>query len=770
LFSYAFTWLSFVPSGIALEAVMTALNDPAPERRGDADGQDARQSAPAGWAGDVGPVALAERLDEGAAAVHSVTPVKMVITLIGGLMAGCVLRTDVSVSWTLAALILAASSWGASRAQSRGRAINWRRRAAFLSSLVAEYLAWLGLGLLLWRAGSAAGEATAVAIWAAVLGIGVLLFYSAPAVFLAVGAAPAVAALAVVAMRGGLGWRDVLPIAVGVGLSLLFNLSRALETPSRQASQRRLNESLNQFRILAENVTDVIMRTDLDGRHQYVSPASLAVLGYRPDELVGRLRQSSLTEGDAAMMDTILERMLVAPDRSEVVTVQVPRKDGRLIWLQTSAKLVYEHGVPVAVIGVSRDVTERMAADKALLEAKAEAEAANRAKAEFLANVSHEIRTPMNGVLGVLHLLEREPISAEGRELMRQADDCGRMLSQLLNDVLDFSKIEAGQLELTPEPMHAGEALRTVTALLSGQARAKGIDLCCEVEGDNLWIAADPARLRQVIFNLVGNAVKFTMKGRVVARLAVAGHADDPGRRVVTLEVEDTGIGISAQGRQRLFERFRQAESDTARRFGGAGLGLAISQGLARALGGEITCASVEGEGSTFRLSFAAPAAEPPSAAPPPERLLDGVSILLVEDNPTNRLVARTILTRLGAQVEEAEDGVAGVTAATIGAHDLILMDVQMPRMNGVDATRAIRALAGPVSRTPIIGLTANVMVHQRAEYLAAGMDGVVAKPLSPSALLKEIARLLGGEPSSSVEAAAPSVEDPGPVSVNDYL
>jgi PAS domain S-box-containing protein len=748
---------------------MTALNDPAPQRSGDTEGHDAHKSALSGWAADVRRVALAARLDEGAAAVHSVTPVKMVLTLFGGLMAACVLRAEVSALWTLGTLVLAVLTWAASRPQARGRATDWRRRGAFLLVLVAENLAWLGLGLLLWRAGSTAGEATAVAIWAAIVGIGVLLFYSAPAVFLAAGAAPAVAALAAVAMRAGLGWRDVLPIAIGVGLSILFNLGRALETPSRQASQRRLNESLNQFRTLAENVTDVIMRTDLDGRHQYVSPASLAVLGYRPDELVGTLRQSSLTEDDAAMMDTILERMLLAPDRSEVVTLQVPRKDGRQIWLQTSAKLVYEQGVPVAVIGVSRDVTERVAADKALLEAKAEAEAANQAKAEFLANVSHEIRTPMNGVLGALHLLEREPISAEGRELMRQANDCGRMLSQLLNDVLDFSKIEAGQLELAPEPMHAGEALQTVTALLSGQARAKGIELRCEVAGDNLWIEADPARLRQVIFNLVGNAVKFTMKGRVVARLSIAGHADDPGQRHVTLEVEDTGIGISAQAKQRLFERFRQAESDTARRFGGTGLGLAISQGVARALGGEITCASVEGEGSTFRLSFDAPAAQPPSAAPPPEGLLDGVSILLVEDNPTNRLVARTILTRLGAQVEEAEDGVAGVRAATTGAHDLILMDVQMPHMNGVDATRAIRGLASPVSRVPIIGLTANAMVHQRAEYLAAGMDGVVAKPLSPSALLMEIARLLGDGPSGSrsVVEAAPSVDRPGPASVN---
>jgi PAS domain S-box-containing protein len=710
----------------------------------DSRGRERSETSEFGWEGTAKPVPLTQRLDESAALVRAATPIKLALTVCGGLLGLYVLRWETAGLWMIATLALATWTWAAGGPQSRGEAVGWGRRTEFIGSIATENLAWLGLGLLLWCTGTVSGEAIAVVIWAAASCIFVLLFYNTPAVFLAAGAAPATAALTVVALHGGLGWREILPIVIGVALSIAFNLGRALDTPSNQASQRRLNESLNRFRILAENVTDVIIRTDLTGRHQYVSPASLAVLGYRPDELVGATRQSYLTPEDAARMDEILERMLVAPDHSETVTLQVRRKDGRPIWLQTNAKLVYEQGVPAAVIGVSRDVTERIAADTALLEAKSEAEAANRAKAEFLANVSHEIRTPMNGVLGALHLLEREPISAEGRELMRQAEDCGRMLSQLLNDLLDFSKIDAGQLEMAPEPMHAGAALEAVTALLSGQARAKGIDLRCEITGDALWIEADPARLRQIFFNLVGNAVKFTVQGKVVARLDVAG-ADDKGRRHVTLAVADTGIGMSAEAKQRLFERFRQAESDTSRRFGGTGLGLAISQGLARAMGGEIACTSAEGEGSTFRFAFDARAAEPPGAAPSHDGLLDGVRILLVEDNPTNRLVVRTILTRLGASVEEAEDGIEGVKAATNGRYDLVLMDVQMPHMNGIEATRAIRGLTGPISQAPIIGLTANVMAHQRIEYLAAGMNGIVAKPISPAALMTEIARLLEG-------------------------
>jgi PAS domain S-box-containing protein len=725
---------------------MTSPRDAALTWRGD---DSSRQDAMQGVAGDPKAdsrlVGLATRLDEGAREVRQVTVAKMGLSLLGALMAGLTVNATTAAGWTAGALILSAWTWVLTRPQARGGAVGWVRRAGFVCGLAAETLWWLLLGALLWSSGSVGGQASALMVFCGIGVTSVLLFYNTPIVFLAAGACPTMAALTLVVLRGGLGWREVAPIWIGLALSLIFNLGRALETPSQQAAQRRLNDSLNRYRILAENVTDVIMRADLDGRFQYVSPASLAVLGYRPEELVGTLRQDYLAPTDAELMDAMLERMLASPERTDAVSLQVNRKDGRPIWLQTTAKLVYEQGVAVAVISASRDITAQVATDIALQEAKLEAEAANLAKAEFLANVSHEIRTPMNGVLGALHLLEREPISAEGRELMRQASDCGRLLSQLLNDVLDFSKIEAGQLDLAPEPMDAVAALEAVTALLRGQAAAKGVELACETAGEPIWIDADPARLRQVMFNLVGNAVKFTFEGRVAARLG-AGAVDDAGRRRVSLEVQDTGIGMSAQAQQRIFERFRQAESDTVRRFGGTGLGLAISQELARAMGGEISCESVEGEGSTFRLAFDAPAVVPAVAPTTEELLLEGVSILLVEDNATNRLVARTILTRVGATVAEADDGVAGLKAARGGAYDLILMDVQMPQMNGIDATRAIRRLPGAASRTPIIGLTANAMAHQQTEYIAAGMDGVVAKPIAPAALLAEIGRLLAGE------------------------
>ena len=488
---------------------------------------------------------------------------------------------------------------------------------------------------------------------------------------------------------------------------------------------------------------DGTFEVDLVSGQSRVSAGWARMMGYEHDEVTDYLF-SYIHPEDAPAVRQAFEAHFAGESPHTATEQRLRCKDGGYKWVLARGSLVERtaDGLPARVIGTTIDISERKALEFELKAARDVAEEANLAKSMFLANVSHEIRTPMNGVLGALHLLERENISPEGRELMRQASDGGRMLSQLLNDVLDFSKIEAGQMELAPEAMDLGEALDAVVALLAGQARAKGVELRSEIVGERAWINADPARLRQVMFNLIGNAVKFTLKGHVAARLVV-GPIDDGGNRHVTLEVEDTGIGMSADAQTRLFERFRQAESDTARRFGGTGLGLAISQGIARAMGGDIVCSSVEAEGSTFRLKFEAPDAAPVDAVATEGGLLKGVNILLVEDNPTNRLVARTMLTRLGANVDEAEDGVVGVEAARRGVHDLILMDVQMPHMNGVDATRAIRGLAGPASQVPIIGLTANVMVHQRTEYLAAGMDGVVAKPISPAALITEITRLM---------------------------
>jgi PAS domain S-box-containing protein len=408
------------------------------------------------------------------------------------------------------------------------------------------------------------------------------------------------------------------------------------------------------------------------------------------------------------------------------------------------------------MIGVTQDVTELANARDAALREQRAAQAAAAAKAEFLANMSHEIRTPMNGVLGVLHLLKDEPLSSDGRKLLVEALACGSMLATLLNDVIDFSKVEAGRLELAPEPLNPEAALEGVANLLRPQAEARGLWLRTLIAPGVGWVSVDPVRLRQMLFNLIGNAVKFTLDGGVEVRLTASGGGPQKRLRV---EIEDTGIGIAEEAQATLFQRFHQADSSTTRRFGGSGLGLAITRRLAELMNGEVGLRSREGQGSTFWFEIAAPLAEP-DMAPEPEQPLEGwlkdMRILIVEDNATNRLIASRMLETLGATVETANNGAAGVAAAERSAFDIILMDVQMPVMDGIAATRAIRRLAGPAGQTPIVAMTANVFTHQQDSYRDAGMSGAVSKPLSPARLLAEIGRI----------ASLNGVEDPAAVAV----
>ncbi|MFT4252298.1 MAG: ATP-binding protein [Caulobacter sp.] len=398
------------------------------------------------------------------------------------------------------------------------------------------------------------------------------------------------------------------------------------------------------------------------------------------------------------------------------------------------------------IYGVARDVTDRVAAERQLLEAKAAAEAANRAKSDFLANISHEIRTPLNGVIGIVDALSRTPLSREQAEMVGLVRDSGATLERLVSDFLDVSKIEAGQLQLESRSFNLDQALLPGVEVLRRRAKEKGLSFTLErpplTGGRHL---GDGMRLSQVLNNLLSNAIKFTDEGGITLRVRSEEIAGDTR---LTFEIEDTGIGFDAAQADSLFNRFSQADQSISRRFGGTGLGLSICRSLVEMMGGEISATSQPGVGSRFCFSLSLPRLQeavetdveppPPEPIPLPDRPL---RVLLVEDHPTNQRVAQLILASQGADVITVGDGLEAIAAFADGAFDIVLMDMQMPRMDGLTATRAIRALEieRAAVRTPIIMLSANALMKHRTEALTAGADLHVAKPITAANLLAGI-------------------------------
>ncbi len=566
------------------------------------------------------------------------------------------------------------------------------------------------------------------------------------------------AVIAVAATSRGLGplalmHGDVAERAAVLQLFLVMSLVSSLPVAKMQAHQRRLqamtlaeaeragraeaaaSESEARYRLLAESVNDMLAITSpADGAIQFVSQASEGVLGYRPDELLGRTTLELTHPDDRGAVLRFFAQLVAAGPSARATPYQFRgrHKDGTWKWLEGQPSVIFDDaGAPVRFQDVVRDITERKALEAELRAAHAEAQAAAEVKSQFLANMSHELRTPLTAVIGFANLInERPELSPQTRQYVERVQTAGRALLSTVNDVLDFSKLEAGQVEICPWPTDPVELADEVVQLFGAQARAKGLRLRLDTLGDApACLNLDPDRVRQVLTNLVGNAVKFTERGSVSVCVS---YADGELR----VSVRDTGDGIAPDRASLLFQRFSQVDGSNTRRHGGTGLGLAICKGLVEAMGGRIGVTSAPGEGSDFSFAIPAEAQAPavtmPEAAPT-LRLEGRRRLLLAEANPVNRELVKALLAPYPLDLETAEDGLAAVELGMQRPFDLILMDLHMPGLDGRAAAQALRA-AGPNAATPILAFSADVLQLELEVF-----DGLIAKPISPRGLFEAL-------------------------------
>ena len=540
----------------------------------------------------------------------------------------------------------------------------------------------------------------------------------------------------------------------------------------RDVTERRRNaaalaESEMRYRTAFRISPDAIsINRREDGRFVDVNEGFERMSGLARDAVVGQtvgVLGLQVDADDSARVIDALDR----DGECENIEVRIARPDGGRQTVLVSARTISLGGF-VCVLSMIRDITamkrsaeeldryrhrlEDLVADRTaqLLEARVRAEAASRAKSTFIANMSHEIRTPMNAIMGLTHLMQRAEASPAKLERLRRIDAAARHLLAIINDILDLSKIEAGKFSLEEEDFTLDGVLEQVRALVADEALSKGLRLHVDAGGEPLWLRGDRTRLIQALLNYAGNAVKFTGHGSITIRARA--RPEDRDRMLIRFEVQDTGIGVEPQKIPLLFEAFEQGDSSTTRKYGGSGLGLAITRRFARLMGGDAGASSAPGTGSTFwftaRLRQGQPTilkADPGQPGAPEGRLRllrNGARVLIAEDDATNREVARELLESIGFVVDAVPDGDRAVEKYAANAYDLVLMDVQMPGMDGLAATRAIR-LRTDRPRIPVLAMTANVYAEDRRACADAGMDDFVAKPVNPEALYAILAHWL---------------------------
>ena len=513
----------------------------------------------------------------------------------------------------------------------------------------------------------------------------------------------------------------------------------------KKEAEFALAEKEAHYRLLAENARDIITCYDAAGCATYVSPAVTAILGYQPEELVGRKPWGLLHPDDVKpTMAHVAAYVAAGPGADSVrYEYRVFRKDGTMVWLEASAKAIFEPGTSrlIELQDAVRDVSTRKAMEIELATARDAAVEAIAVKSDFLANMSHEIRTPLTAILGFSSLLTaRSDLTETAMGHVKRVNGASKALLAIVNDILDFSKLEAGQMSISPSVVDVSELAQDAIAMFAPQAEEKSLWLEFEeVSSAPPLVLIDPDRVRQVLLNLIGNAIKFTDSGTV--RLSM-GY--DPDRGVVRFEVQDTGSGMDEVQCQKLFQRFSQVDASSTRRHGGTGLGLAISKALVEAMDGDIGVTSVAGQGSTFYFEIQAPAGTAARSAEVSFKgddvNLSGIRVLLADDNASNRVLARLLLEQLGAEVTEVEDGQQVLSAAAQVPFDVILLDLHMPVMDGIEALRRLRADDGPNQNVPVLAFTADSFDSALDE--GGGFDGIVGKPIVAAEFVSELERV----------------------------
>ncbi len=558
-------------------------------------------------------------------------------------------------------------------------------------------------------------------------------------------------------------WLEGSPKAICDGTGQIVEVVTVLrDVTSTRRAEAALSDSEQRYRRLAETAPDMICESTLDGTITYVSPACVSMTGYSAAELVGRSSFSLMSPEDGAGMVAMCQTVLASNGAIAPwpVEFRLTHKDGYELWFEAKPTPVTDPATMeiCGFIDIIRDISARKALEAQLRQAQVDAEAATAVKAEFLANMSHELRTPLTSIIGFTGLAVEQPeLSPLTRGFVERVANASRALLSTVNDVLDFSKLEAGQVTIAPAPVAIEQLFRSTLDLFTPQAGVRDLELALRLNdlAPDLAVFVDADRVRQVLLNLVGNAVKFTPSGGVTLSVH---HDGVPGSLMV--EVFDTGPGIARDKVDSLFKRFSQIDGSLTRAHGGTGLGLAICKGLVEAMGGEIGVNSVPGQGSRFWFRIPAPVAEALKVASvevaQPRSEQSGLRVLVADDHPANRELAGLFLAGIGAEITEACDGQAAVDTCATTSFDIILMDLRMPGLDGIGALQAIRAAGGPNSEIPILAFTADASEDLLSYLTGFGFNGVVAKPLSPAALIQAVSQAL------SVDEVAETLREVG--------